>query len=294
MFGFLKLSRDHPRLTQLRGLGLFALLSPRELRVVDGLLHERRYLTGEVIFDEGEVGEALYVILQGRVSILRAGAPNDGRIAEIPQGAMFGELALLDGDPRTAQARALDDACSPRSRAQTSTSSSTPTAPSPPASRFSLPATSGRSSSQRTLRRRRDPCEARVVMNAGHFLGGPLVWLMTMAITTLLLIASSHALWLVVPLLVAILLYYMLFPVVRRLALGGLGRETSAAIVSGIALVAVIGILWPLLPWLAAQSVGGEVTFANISRTVAPSRTARSRHSRRSSTSSRDCISTKR
>lgn len=109
MFGFLKLKTDHPRLAQLRRLGLFALLSPRELRVVDGLLHERRYLAGEVIFDEGEVGQALYVVLQGRVSILRAGAPNDGRIAEIPEGAMFGELALLDGDPRTAQARALDD-----------------------------------------------------------------------------------------------------------------------------------------------------------------------------------------
>ena len=109
MFGFLKLKSEHPRSVQLRGLGLFALLSPRELRVIDGLLHERRYLAGEIVFDEGEEGQALYVVLTGRVLICRQGDPDDGRIAEIPAGAMFGELALLDGVPRTAQARALDD-----------------------------------------------------------------------------------------------------------------------------------------------------------------------------------------
>lgn len=109
MFGFTKVKSEHPRLAQLRELGLFALLSPRELRVIDGLLHERRYLAGEVVFDEGEEGQALYVILSGTVLICRQGRPVDGRIAEIPAGAMFGELALLDGAPRTAQARALDD-----------------------------------------------------------------------------------------------------------------------------------------------------------------------------------------
>lgn len=98
-------------------------------------------------------------------------------------------------------------------------------------------------------------------MKDDYFLGGPLVWLVTMAITTLLLVASTHALWLVVPLLIAILMYYLLVPVVRRLALTGLGRETSAAIVSGVALLALVAILWPLLPWLAAQSVSGEATL---------------------------------
>lgn len=58
--------------------------------------------------------------------------------------------------------------------------------------------------------------------------GGPVVWLVTIAITTLLLVASSKALWLVVPLLLAILMYYVLVPVVRRLALTGMGRETAA------------------------------------------------------------------
>lgn len=110
MFGFLKHRKtEHPRLAQIRQLGLFSTLRPRELRVVDGLLHERHYLAGEVVFDEGEEGQALYVVLQGRVLICRQGDPVNGRIAEIPAGALFGELALLDGVPRTAQARALDN-----------------------------------------------------------------------------------------------------------------------------------------------------------------------------------------
>jgi len=110
MLGFLTHKKtEHPRLAQIRQLGLFSTLRPRELRVVDGLLHEREYLPGEVVFDEGEEGQALYVVLAGRVLICRQGDPVNGRIAEIPPGALFGELALLDGVPRTAQARALDN-----------------------------------------------------------------------------------------------------------------------------------------------------------------------------------------
>ena len=99
-------------------------------------------------------------------------------------------------------------------------------------------------------------------MKHDYFLGGPLVWLTTIAITTLLLVASAQALWLVVPLLIAILLHYMLVPVVRRLALTGVGRESAAAIVAGLALLVVVAILWPLLPWLAAQSVAGQETLS--------------------------------
>lgn len=98
-------------------------------------------------------------------------------------------------------------------------------------------------------------------MNPTYLAGGPVVWALTMAITTLLLVASSKALWLVVPLLIAIILYYMLFPVVRRLALTGLGREGSAALVAGAVTLLAILVMIPLLPWLAAQSVASEQTL---------------------------------
>ncbi|MCC6194901.1 MAG: AI-2E family transporter [Burkholderiales bacterium] len=98
-------------------------------------------------------------------------------------------------------------------------------------------------------------------MTDDYFAGGPLVWLLTMAITTLLLVASAQALWLVVPLLIAIILYYALYPAVRRLSLSGMSREAAAALAAGGLLVLGVLIMIPLLPWLAAQSVAGEQTL---------------------------------
>jgi CRP/FNR family transcriptional regulator, cyclic AMP receptor protein len=105
MFGFFKRQAELPRIGQIRLLNLFATLNPRELRIIDGLLHDRHYLKDEVVFDQGEEGQALYVVLSGKVLICRQGEPVTGRVAEIPSGALFGELALLDGAPRVAQAR---------------------------------------------------------------------------------------------------------------------------------------------------------------------------------------------
>ena len=109
MLGFFKRQSEHPRIGQIRLLNLFAKLTPRELRIIDGLLHDRHYLKDEVVFDQGEEGQALYVVLSGKVLICRQGEPIAGRVAEIPAGALFGELALLDGAPRVAQARAAED-----------------------------------------------------------------------------------------------------------------------------------------------------------------------------------------
>jgi predicted PurR-regulated permease PerM len=94
-------------------------------------------------------------------------------------------------------------------------------------------------------------------LNDAHFAGGPVVWLVSIVITTLLLVASTHALWLVVPLLIAIILYYMMFPLVRRLSLQGMSREAAAAVVMGGVTVVGILIMIPLVPWLAAESVAG-------------------------------------
>ncbi|BAO29569.1 cyclic nucleotide-binding domain-containing protein [Sulfuritalea hydrogenivorans] len=114
-----------PRLERLRNLSLFVNLTPAELQIVDGLLHERDYLAGEVIFDEGEEGQAIYIVAAGEVLISRqeqgdAGRAaqtesalrprrrqgDTGRLAQLGPGTFFGELALLDNSPRSAQARA--------------------------------------------------------------------------------------------------------------------------------------------------------------------------------------------
>ena len=96
--------KETPRLGTLRQLALFSTLSRLELRVVDGLLHERRFLKGEIIFDEGEEGQALHVVIAGRVLICKQGDPVAGRVTEIDAG-----VALLENAPRALQARAEED-----------------------------------------------------------------------------------------------------------------------------------------------------------------------------------------
>lgn len=107
--GFFRANRSSPRLQRLRSLSLFVNLTPAELAIVDGLLHERDYLEDEVIFDEGEEGQAIYIVLEGSVLICRQGDSGNGRIAELGPGTFFGDLALLDNSPRAAQSRAASD-----------------------------------------------------------------------------------------------------------------------------------------------------------------------------------------
>ena len=94
---------------KLHALSLFINLLPAELAIVDGMLHERHYLKDEVVFDEGEEGKALYIVLDGEVLVCRQGEPERGRIATLGVGTFFGELALLDDSPRAAQIRAATD-----------------------------------------------------------------------------------------------------------------------------------------------------------------------------------------
>jgi CRP-like cAMP-binding protein len=101
-------SAANPRLDLLKHVILFKDLSTRELAMVDEMLHERRYLAGEIIFDEGEEGQGLFVVLQGRVKIARREHDNP-ILLEFGPGSFFGEVALLDHSVRTAQARAIED-----------------------------------------------------------------------------------------------------------------------------------------------------------------------------------------
>jgi CRP/FNR family cyclic AMP-dependent transcriptional regulator len=109
MFAFLKPPALTPRLHRLRESALFAALTPLELRTVDKLLHERTFLADEIIFDEGEDGQALYLVMAGRVLISRRQEGGVEVVAELSAGAFFGDLALLDDTPRNAQARAQGD-----------------------------------------------------------------------------------------------------------------------------------------------------------------------------------------
>jgi len=87
---------------------LFARLAPRELESLARLLRRRRYRAGEVIFHEGDAGTALYIVESGEVKIVLGSA--EGKevvLGLLGRGDFFGELALLDGEPRSADAVAV-------------------------------------------------------------------------------------------------------------------------------------------------------------------------------------------
>ena len=87
---------------------------------------------------------------------------------------------------------------------------------------------------------------------------GPLVWAATIVFTTLLLALLQHVLWLVVPSLLAIIVYYALFPLVRRLTLAGVQRSTAAAVVAGVVFVGAALVLVPVVSWIAAHAGTGQ------------------------------------
>jgi CRP/FNR family transcriptional regulator, cyclic AMP receptor protein len=88
---------------------LFAGLPAAELERLGACVRPRQYARGEVIFLEGDVGNGLCVIASGRVKIALTGS--DGReivLNVYGPGEFFGEFALLDGEPRSADALALE------------------------------------------------------------------------------------------------------------------------------------------------------------------------------------------
>jgi len=100
---------DHEQLRRLHLLEkvpLFAGLSRRQLGKLLVKLFEKEYEAGETIFLEGEPGKALFIVLDGRVSISRVGPEGEYRLAALAPGSYFGELALIDDLPRSGTARA--------------------------------------------------------------------------------------------------------------------------------------------------------------------------------------------
>lgn len=72
-------------------------------------LTTRRFRRGEVIFHQGDPGDALHVVTSGSVKIVLPSREGDEAIiATVRPGDFFGELSLLDGEPRSATATAIE------------------------------------------------------------------------------------------------------------------------------------------------------------------------------------------
>src|SRR6185369_10469609 len=97
------------RLRLLGGVPLFVGLTRRQLGKLLVKLFEKNYTGGETIFREGDPGKAVFIVLDGRISIIRSVEGTEKTLASLGPGAYFGELALIDDQPRFAAARAEEE-----------------------------------------------------------------------------------------------------------------------------------------------------------------------------------------
>lgn len=99
---------NDPRLQELRDLSLFKTLTSREMRELDVLLHERSYHKGETIFDQGDTGLGLFIVVEGKVKISSSHTALRDLAPEMVRGDFFGELSLFSEEVRTGKAIAVE------------------------------------------------------------------------------------------------------------------------------------------------------------------------------------------
>ena len=89
----------------LQRAALFEGLKPAALELLVAIAAEEQHAKGDFLFHQGDCGERLYLILEGRVRISRnVGGMGEEALAILGPGEVFGEMALLDESPRSADA----------------------------------------------------------------------------------------------------------------------------------------------------------------------------------------------
>ncbi len=68
----------------------------------------REYKAGEVIFKEGDIGDEMFIIYAGKVAITKMSRDIETTLAVFDEGEFFGEMAIIDNQPRSATARSVD------------------------------------------------------------------------------------------------------------------------------------------------------------------------------------------
>jgi CRP-like cAMP-binding protein len=99
------LSKHDPKIDHLADIELFRACKPRQLHALARLTTEIEATRGAVLCREGETGREWFVVRGGHATVSIAGE----EVATIGPGGFFGELALLDGEPRIATVTAATD-----------------------------------------------------------------------------------------------------------------------------------------------------------------------------------------
>lgn len=100
-------SAELDRIQFLKTVPFFDELTNWQLKKIGDIVFERNYDAGELIFEQGQPGAALFLIIEGQVSVEIYKDHFTATLAVLEKGAFFGEMALLDESPRSASARCL-------------------------------------------------------------------------------------------------------------------------------------------------------------------------------------------
>jgi len=89
----------------LKSVDLFSQIPGEELAQIAEVVREVNFAKGEVIISQGDIGDRLYLIIDGKVKVMV-----DGRqVAELGERECFGEMSILDAEPRSASVIAESD-----------------------------------------------------------------------------------------------------------------------------------------------------------------------------------------
>jgi len=90
----------------LKSIDLFRALPSEELAQIAEIAEEVPFGAGDPVFTEGETGDALYLVVEGAVRVHRG----DRQLARLGERDVFGEMAVLDSEPRSASVTVIEDA----------------------------------------------------------------------------------------------------------------------------------------------------------------------------------------
>ncbi len=92
------------------GIPLFEELDDFELDELARLAVKEQFAVGQTVFDEGDDGDKMYIIIQGKADVIKSISGNKTQVlVTLGRGEFFGEMSLIDAEPRSAAVMALDD-----------------------------------------------------------------------------------------------------------------------------------------------------------------------------------------
>ena len=95
----------------LKRVSIFSGMTLEQLRVLTAHLEEQHFLPGEVILYEGDFSQELYILVSGRVRIVKDyHGPHERTLAVLTPGDFFGEMAIFESAPRSATVVAEEEA----------------------------------------------------------------------------------------------------------------------------------------------------------------------------------------